>query len=94
MYGMRGLCHELFGGGYQRDPGSRLCIPHHRPLVEGQERIDGRMLLIDRSTTTPDMVNTVNKKQVSIASFFIGVPMLATRFINIFQFMTRGGVIV
>jgi len=42
----------------------------------------------------PDMVNTVNKKQVSIASFFIGVPMLATRFINIFQFMTRGGVIV
>lgn len=42
----------------------------------------------------PDMVNTVNKKQVSIASFFIGLPMLATRFINIFQFMTRGGVIV
>jgi hypothetical protein len=43
---------------------------------------------------SPDMVNTVNKKQVFIASFFIGGPMPATRFIIIFQFMTRGGGIV
>ena len=66
MYGMRGLCHELFGGGYQRDPGSRLCIPHHRPLVEGQERIDGRMLLIDRSTTTPMKLKEALKDVLSL----------------------------
>jgi hypothetical protein len=40
------------------------------------------------------MVTMVNNKQESIASFFIEASMLATRIIIIFQFMTRGGVIV
>jgi len=64
-------------------------LPGRALLPLDYATLPGRTLRIP-----PDMVNTVNKKQVSIASFFIGVPMLATRFINIFQFMTRGGVIV
>jgi hypothetical protein len=40
---------------------------------------------------SPDMVSTVNNKQVPIASFPLEYPMPAARLIIIFQFMVRGG---